>query len=185
MADIFSNCQKIYKPDKPQFLSLLQKHIALDKIVPASFRKYVYASTNRSRKYLSFAILWALIIHKIFSIPIDSLPQIFLHCSAHLREFYEFDKVPDASKITLFKQDTCSFMLFYYRQSCYSADIHQRPFAIPVDMASSLTPPKLSIISLLTIQFFRKFTQTSLSKKSRLHEINNSVVLNTILFVIP
>ena len=27
LADIFSDCQKIYESDKPQFLSLLQQHI--------------------------------------------------------------------------------------------------------------------------------------------------------------
>ena len=30
LADIFSDYQKIYESDKPQFLSLLQQHIDLD-----------------------------------------------------------------------------------------------------------------------------------------------------------
>ena len=51
LADIFSDCQEIYDSDKPQFLSLLQQHIDLDEIVPASFRKHFYASTGRTRKY--------------------------------------------------------------------------------------------------------------------------------------
>ncbi len=105
LADIFSDCQEIYESDKPQFLSLLQKHIDLDEIVPASFRKHFYASTGRSRKYPLNAFLWALIIQRIFSIPTDSLLLVFLHYSRHLREFCGFDKVPDASKITRFKQD--------------------------------------------------------------------------------
>ena len=37
LADIFSDCQEIYESDKPQFLSLLQNHIDLDEMVPASF----------------------------------------------------------------------------------------------------------------------------------------------------
>ncbi len=105
LADIFSDCQQIYESDKPQFLSLLQKHIDLDDIVPASFQKHFYASTGRSRKYPLNAFLWALIIQRIFSIPTDSLLLVFLHYSKHLREFCGFDKVPDASKITRFKQD--------------------------------------------------------------------------------
>lgn len=40
-----------------------------------------------------------------FSIPTDSLLLVFLQYSRHLREFCGFDKVPDASKITRFKQD--------------------------------------------------------------------------------
>ncbi len=39
LADIFSDCQEIYESDKPQFLSLIQKHTNLYEIVPASFRK--------------------------------------------------------------------------------------------------------------------------------------------------
>lgn len=105
LADIFSNCQDIYESDKPAFLSLLQSHIDLNEIVPLSFQKHFYASTGRARKYPLFALLWALIIQRVFSIPTDSLLLLFLHYSRHLREFCGFDKVPDASKITRFKQD--------------------------------------------------------------------------------
>ena len=105
LADIFSDCQDIYESDKPKFLSLLQQHINLDEIVPASFRKHFYASTGRTRIYPLYGFLWALIIQRILSIPTDSLLLVFLQYSRHLREFCGFDKVPDASKITRFKQD--------------------------------------------------------------------------------
>lgn len=107
LADVFSDCQDIYESDKPEFLSLLQTYIDLDEIVPASFRKHFYASTGRSRKYHLTAFLWALILQRIFSIPTDSLLLVFLKYSRHLREFCGFEKVPDASKITRFKQDFC------------------------------------------------------------------------------
>lgn len=105
LADVFSNCQDIYDSDKPEFLSLLQSNIDLDVIIPASFRNHFYASTGRARKYPLHAFLWALIIQRIFSIPTDSLLLVFLKYSRHLREFCGFNKVPDASKITRFKQD--------------------------------------------------------------------------------
>ena len=105
LADIFSDCQDIYESDKPKFLSLLQQHIDLDEIVPASFRKHFYASIGRTRTYPLYGFLWALIIQRILSIPTDSLLLVFLLYSPHLREFCGFDKVPDASKITRFKQD--------------------------------------------------------------------------------
>lgn len=92
---IFSDCQEIYEPDKPQFLSFLQQHIDLDEIVPASFWKHFYKSTGKTRKYPLNAFLWTLIIQWIFSIPTDSLPLVFLRYSRHLREFCGFDKVPD------------------------------------------------------------------------------------------
>lgn len=105
VADIFEDCQHIFDSDKSQFLSLLETHINLDEIVPVSFRNHFYASTGRTRKYSLNAMLWALIIQRIFSIPTDSLLLIFLQYSNELREFCGFTKVPDASKITRFKQD--------------------------------------------------------------------------------
>lgn len=108
LADVFTDCQNIYESDKPEFLSLLQKNIDLDEFIPDSFRNHFYASTGRSRKYPLHAFLWALIIQRIFSIPTDSLLLVFLKYSRHLREFCGFAKVPDASKITRFKQNFLS-----------------------------------------------------------------------------
>lgn len=105
LNEIFEDCKEIFVSDKPQFLSLLENHIDLDSIVPISFRNHFYASTGRTRKYPLNAMLWALIIQRIFSIPTDFLLLIFLKYSKPLREFCGFTKVPDASKITRFKQD--------------------------------------------------------------------------------
>lgn len=105
LADIFQDCQNILDNDKPAFLSLLETHIDLDEMIPVSFRNHFYASTGRTRKYPLKAFLWALIIQRIFSIPTDQLLLTFLAYSKPLREFCGFAKVPDASKITRFKQD--------------------------------------------------------------------------------
>ena len=105
LNDIFADCQDKSENDKPAFLSLLEKHIDLDEIIPVSFRNHFYASTGRTRKYPLQALLWALIIQRIFSIPTDQLLLTFLHYSKPLRDFCGFTKVPDASKITRFKQD--------------------------------------------------------------------------------
>ena len=105
LADIFEDCQNKFENDKPAFLSLLEKHIDLDEIIPAAFYSHFYASTGRTRKYPLKAFLWALILQRIFSIPQDQLLLTFLLYSKPLREFCGFTKVPDASKITRFKQD--------------------------------------------------------------------------------
>lgn len=105
LEDIFQDCQEKFYADKPAFLSLLENHIDLDELIPVTFYNHFYASTGRSRKYHLHALLWALIIQRIFSIPTDQLLLTFLHYSRPLREFCGFTKVPDASKITRFKQD--------------------------------------------------------------------------------
>jgi hypothetical protein len=105
LANIFTDCQNKFENDKPAFLSLLETHIDIDELIPVSFRNHFYASTGRSRKYPLHALLWALIIQRIFSIPTDQLLLTFLAYSKPLRDFCGFTKVPDASKITRFKQD--------------------------------------------------------------------------------
>ena len=105
MEDIFTDCQDKFDNDKPEFLSLLDSHINIDEMIPVSFRNHFYARTGRTRKYPLHAMLWALIIQRIFSIPTDRLLLTFLHYSKPLRDFCGFSKVPDASKITRFKQD--------------------------------------------------------------------------------
>ncbi len=47
----------------------------------------------------------AFILQRVFSIPTDSLLIIFLNYSKELRDFCGFTKVPDASKLTRFRQD--------------------------------------------------------------------------------
>lgn len=108
MEDVFQDCQVKFENDKPAFLSLLETHIDLDEIIPSSFFNHFHASTGRKRLYPLKAMLWALIIQRIFSIPTDQLLLTFLHYSKPLRDFCGFTKVPDASKITRFKQDFLS-----------------------------------------------------------------------------
>lgn len=105
LAQIFSNCTDNFENDKYQFLSLLENNLDLDEFISISFRNHYYAATGRHRKYPLTAMLWALLLQRIFSIPTDSLLIIFLQYSRELRDFCGFRKVPDASKFTRFKQD--------------------------------------------------------------------------------
>ena len=105
LAEIFTETQEIFESDKPEFLKLLESTIDLSELIPVSFRNHFYASTGRPREYSLTSLLWSLIIQRIFSIPTDSLLLTFLEYSRDLREFCGFTKVPDASKITRFKQE--------------------------------------------------------------------------------
>jgi len=105
LADTFEDCREIFENDKPRFLEILEQAIDLGKIIPFSFTWHFHARTGRKRDFSLAAMLWALILQRIFSIPTDSLLIVFLKYSKELREFCGFDKVPDASKFTRFKQD--------------------------------------------------------------------------------
>ncbi len=105
LADVFTETQEIFESDKPEFLNLLESSIDLSELIPVSFGNHFYASTGRPREYLLTSLLWALIIQRIFSIPTYSLLLTLLEYSKDLREFCDFTKVPDASKLTRFKQE--------------------------------------------------------------------------------
>ena len=105
LEDLYSECRNIFDEDKPKFLSLLEQHINLAEFIPISFHHRFYKGIGRTRKYPLHGFIWALIIQKVFTIQQDQLLLTFLHYSQSLREFCGFTKVPDASKITRFKQD--------------------------------------------------------------------------------
>ena len=105
LADIFTDCQNKFDNDKYEFLELLNQTINLDEIVPVSFVSHFHAATGRPRKFLLYSMIRALLLQRIFSIPTDSLLLIFLKYSKELRTFCGFDIVPDAAKITRFKQE--------------------------------------------------------------------------------
>lgn len=105
LAEIFSDCSNIFESDKHQFLSLLEENLNLDELIPSTFYNNYYASTGRPRTHHLRSMLWALILQRIFSIPTDSLLIVFLQFSKELRDFCDFDSIPDASRLTRFKQD--------------------------------------------------------------------------------
>jgi hypothetical protein len=133
LGDIYSDCQNIFENDKPEFLSLLEQHIDLDAIIPLSFQHHFYTGIGRTREYPLNAFIWALIIQKIFSIPTDQLLLIFLHYSRALREFCGFTKVPDASKITRFKQN---FLMDLQSVFDYLVDVTE-PICQAIDAAKA------------------------------------------------
>ncbi len=105
LAEIYSDCSTIFETDKHQFLSLLEENIHLDEYIPQTFYNNYYASTGRPREHHLISMLWALLLQRIFSIPTDMLLLAFLQFSKELRQFCGFDRVPDPSRFTRFKQD--------------------------------------------------------------------------------
>lgn len=105
LSDIYAHCSDCFENNKYEFLRLLEENINLEKLIPMAFRNHFHLRFGRPRDYSLDAFIWALLLQKIFTIPTDSLLLIFLHYSKELRDFCGFTKVPDASKLTRFKQD--------------------------------------------------------------------------------
>ena len=135
--DIYADCQKQFKNDKYKFLAMLDDSLDFDKIVPATFGHNFYKTKGRPREYELHAMLKALLLQRIFGIPTDTLLLIFLNYSAELREFCGFRIVPDAAKITRFKQNFISDLQLMFdnlvdltEPICQSIDKHKASMAI-------------------------------------------------------
>ncbi|MTI46329.1 MAG: transposase [Firmicutes bacterium] len=114
LAEIYSDCANFFENDKNHFLSLLEENLNLDELIPHSFYCNYYSSTGRPRKYRLHSMLWALLLQRIFSIPTDTLLLTFLKFSKELREFCSFTNVPDASRLTRFKQEFLSDLQSFF-----------------------------------------------------------------------
>lgn len=110
LGNIYSDCQEMFKEQRPEFLEILDKYIDINTYIPFSFKKAFYANTGRPRGCSLYGYVSALILQKIFNIPSDVLLILILNLSSELRSFCGIDKVPDASKWTRFKQDFSQYL---------------------------------------------------------------------------
>ena len=105
LAEIYSDCFNSLENDKHHFLTLLEENLNLGDFILFTFYNHYYASTGRPREHHLSSMLWALILQRIFSIPTDALLITFLKFSRELRDFCGFNRVPNASRFTRFKQE--------------------------------------------------------------------------------
>jgi hypothetical protein len=105
LHDIYDDVLQTLEDNKSKFLVLLKEHINMRKLIPAEFNWAFYRRDGRPREYELESFLWFFVLQKTIGIATDSAMLTILRMSAELREFCGFDGVPDASKITRFRQD--------------------------------------------------------------------------------
>ena len=107
LLDIYKDVENRLETDKPALFKLLDEHIKWYEIIPDSFYLAFYKQFGRSRKYQLESFMRALFLQRIFHYVEDSQLLNTLRFSREMRDYCELDKVPDASKLTRFKQDFC------------------------------------------------------------------------------
>ena len=105
LLDAYEDVRSAMETNQSRFLSLLEEHINFEELIPASFIWAFYRWTGRPREYSLVGFVKFCVLQKILGIEKDSILLALLSMCSELREFCEFDKVPDASKITHFRQD--------------------------------------------------------------------------------
>lgn len=111
LFDTYKDVAASMEEDKPKLFRLLDEYINWDTIVPTRFYLAFYQNTGRPRKYPLVAFLKSLVLQKIFGYVNDSVLLVTLHHSREMRKFCGFQKVPDAAKLTRFKQDFLPYIM--------------------------------------------------------------------------
>ena len=110
LFDTYADVRSAMEDDKPNFIRLLETHINLKNYIPIEFHMAFYRRWGRPREYTLESFIWFSILQKIIGIHSDKAFLTVLSASKELREFCGFIKVPDASKITLFRQNFVGYL---------------------------------------------------------------------------
>jgi len=111
LFDIYEDVETSFKEKKSELISLLEKHIDFSSLITHEFRRTFYKGLGRKHKYHLESFIKALVIQKLFAFNLDSQLILVLKNSEALRDFCDFDKIPDASYFTRFKQKYCDCLV--------------------------------------------------------------------------
>lgn len=110
LFDIYEDVNTSFTEKKSELISLLEKHIDSSSLISYDFHRAFYNTFGRKHKYHLVSFIKALVIQKLFAFSYDSQLILVLKCSDGLRNFCGFDKVPDGSYFTRFKQKYCDYI---------------------------------------------------------------------------
>jgi len=108
LFDIYQSVEERLETDKPELFRLLDKHLDWDELIPYTFYIAFYRRFGRNRRYNLDSFMKALFLQRIFHYVEDTQLLNTLRFSYEMRDYCGFDKVPDAAKLTRFKQDFCA-----------------------------------------------------------------------------
>ena len=107
LSDIYESVEATLENDKPELFKRLDEHLDWEEIIPNTFYAAFYRRLGRNRKYDLESFIKALVLQRIFHYVEDSQLLTTLRFSYEMRDYCGFAKVPDAAKLTRFKQDFC------------------------------------------------------------------------------
>ena len=110
LLDTYKSVEERLENNKPELFQLLDEHLDWEEIIPARFYSAFYRRLGRKRGYGLESFLRALFLQRIFHYVEDSQLLNTLRFSYEMRDYCGFEKVPDASRLTRFKQDFCEYI---------------------------------------------------------------------------
>jgi hypothetical protein len=111
LFDTFNDVRSAMENNQSRFLALLEEFINFEELIPYEFYRAFYGWLGRPREYALESFIRYFVLQKTLGIIYDSQMLTLLKMCVELREFCGFEKVPDASKITRFKQSFGVYIL--------------------------------------------------------------------------
>jgi transposase len=110
LFDVYKAVEDSRESDQPALFRLLDEHIDWYEIIPDAFFDAFYKKTGRERVYDLESFMRALLLQDAFHYVEDTQLLNTLRYSREMRVFCQFKKVPDAAKLTRFKQEFCDYI---------------------------------------------------------------------------
>ena len=107
LFDIYNGVSHSMEEHKPELIQLLEEHLDFDSLIPTDFRLAFYRRHGRKHIYHLESFIRALTLQKLLGISTDKLLITILKTGSELRDFCGFDKVPDASQFSRFRENYC------------------------------------------------------------------------------
>jgi len=107
LLDTYHSVEERLENNKPELFKILDEHLDWDDLIPDAFYATFYRRVGRKRRYELEGFMKALFLQRIFHYIEDTQLLNTLRFSYEMRDYCGFDKVPDAAKLTRFKQDFC------------------------------------------------------------------------------
>jgi len=95
-------------------LENLKMHIKIEQYIPREFYRAYYKDTGRPRGCKLESLMWYLILQSTIGIVNDNIFLLLMRMWRELREFCGFKSVPDAGKITAFKQNFVEYIVMVF-----------------------------------------------------------------------
>jgi len=169
LFDTYCQVSEYKQDNQPEFFRLLNEHIDWDAIIPGRFQTAFYRRLGRKREYKLESIIKALLLQDIFGYIEDAQLLNTLRHSKEMRDFCGFIRVPDASKITRFKQDFGVYLQELFERLVEITDPICRK--MNAELADCLIPDTTGIESYVT-ENNPKFMSTKLRQAKAIAKID-------------
>jgi len=115
LFDTYTDVLETMEENKSELIELLEEYIDFEAIIPPRFQCAYYSRYGRKRTNSLESFIRALILKSLLGMKQNKQLLTLLKFSKELRDFCGFEKLPDESQITRFKQQFCDYieMMFH------------------------------------------------------------------------